>query len=154
MRPRDLPARLPVLVAGLLLPLGACAQDPVEEYCQVVEEEQGALAAAAEDAEGGGTGTLLGAYGSLERMADAAPADVAADWDEVVLRVGDLRDALDEAGVDPAAYDPEEPLEGLTEEEREAITRAAVALVDPATLRAVGTVEQQVLDVCGAPLGL
>lgn len=141
-------------VLAVLAVLTGCAQDPVEEYCDVVAEEQQALAEATRAAEGGGTGTLLAAYDSLDRMADAAPRDVAADWDEVVLRVGALRDALDDAGVDPAAYEPDEPLDGLGAAEREAITDAAVALVEPTTLRAVQSVEQQVLDVCGAPLGL
>lgn len=148
---RAVPPLVAVLLAGAL---AGCAQDRVEAYCEVVAEEQEALAEATDGAEGGGTGTLLAAYDSLERMADAAPGDVAADWDEVVLRVGALRDALDAAGVDPATYDPEEPPEGLTAEEREAVTEAAVDLVEPTTLRAVQRVEQQVLDVCGAPLGL
>ncbi|NYG56057.1 hypothetical protein [Nocardioides perillae] len=142
---------LAVVLAGAL---AGCSEDRVEAYCEVVAEEQSALVEAAEDAEGGGTGTLLAAYDSLERMADAAPGDVAADWDEVVLRVGALRDALADAGVDPATYDPEEPPEGLGADEREAVTAAAVDLVEPTTLRAVQRVEQQVLDVCGAPLGL
>lgn len=140
-----------VVLAGVL---GGCAQDRVEAYCEVVAEEQRAIAEATDGAEGGGTGTLLAAYDSLERMADAAPGDVAADWDEVVLRVGALRDALDDAGVDPATYDPEDPPEGLSAAERGAVTEAAVDLVEPTTLRAVQRVEQQVLDVCGAPLGL
>lgn len=137
---------LVVVAAGSL---AGCSEDPVETYCAVVEREQQALAAAAEEPAG-----LLAAYDSLERLGEAAPRDLRDEWDEVLLRVGALRDALDAAGVDYAEYDPQQPVEGVGEEEREAITAAAVALVEPTTLRAVRSVEQQALDVCGTTLGL
>lgn len=146
MRPGRL---LPALALALSAGVTGCTQDPEEAYCEVVAEEQGTLAAAA-----GEPGGLLEAYDSLERLREAAPRDVRDEWAEVLLRVGDLREALDEAGVDYATYDPTEPAEGVDDAQQRAIEDAAVALVEPTTLRAVQAVEQQALDVCQTPLGL
>lgn len=140
------------LLPGLVLAgavLGGCSQDPQEAYCEVVAEEQDALAAAAEQ-----PGGLLEARDSLGRLAGAAPRDVRDEWAEVLLRVDALRAALDEAGVDPASYDPGRAPEGVGAEDRRAIESAAVALVEPTTQRAVRALEQQTLDVCRTSLGL
>lgn len=136
-----------VVLAGVT----ACSGDPAERYCDVVADEQQALS---EAAGAQSPGALLEAVDSLRRLADAAPGDVRADWMVVVDRVEELRAALEDADVDPATYDPEKPPEGLTAEQREAITDAAVGLAEPATLEAVSAIEQQALDVCQTPLGI
>lgn len=138
------------LVPAVALAAG-CGGSPTEDYCAVVEDVGPGLAAAAED--GGATG-LLAVEEELGRLAEAAPRDITDEWDEITGRLAGLREALDEAGVDPAAYDPEAPVEGLDADERDAVEAAARALVDPVTVRAVADVEQQARDVCGTPLGL
>ena len=63
-----------------------------------------------------------------------------------------LDEALADAGVDPASYDPAKPPSDLTEEQREAIERAAAELLNPRTEEAVAAVDQQARDVCRTPL--
>ncbi len=65
-----------------------------------------------------------------------------------------LRDALDDAGVDPSTYDPKKPPTGVTEEQRAAIAAAATALASRETQQAFESVQQEVRDVCGTPLSM
>lgn len=139
---------------GTVVVLGTvagCSGDPAEAYCEALAEEQEALG---EVVGAGRPGALLDAVDTLRRLEEAAPGDLGDEWTLVVDRVEDLRAALADADVDPASYDPEAPPEGLTTEQREAITDAAVGLAEPATLEAVTAIEQQALDVCGTPLGI
>lgn len=143
---RLLPA-LMVAVPGTAV--AACSEDPIEAYCDVVAEERQVIGAAGEE-----PGGLIAVHDSLERLGEAAPPDLRDEWDQILLRVGTLREALEAAGVDPGSYDPQQPVEGVGEQEEQAISDAAVALVDPAVMRAVRGVEQHALDVCRTPLGL
>jgi hypothetical protein len=142
--------RAAVVAALVLAPaLGACSGDPQEAYCEKVEDHQAALTevAASDD-----TGSLLDALPIYRDLADAAPRDVAADWDQVVDGLAGLAEALDEAGVDPSSYDAEQPPAGLADRDREAIEAAARELGSEATVDAMASVEQHALDVCGTPL--
>ena len=98
------------------------------------------------------TGALLDALPIYRDLADAAPRDVAADWEQVVGALAGLEDALDEADVDPSSYDAERPPPGLAERDRKAIEAAARELGSEATVDAMASVEQHALDVCGTPL--
>lgn len=144
---RVLPLGLPLgLVGGLL---AGCGGDRFETYCDRVEEHQVALTEAVAE---GGPDALLDVLPRLQDLREAAPRDVADEWQQVVGRLEALEEALEDAGVDPAGYDRAEPPEDLTEEERAAIDGAARELVRPTTLSALETVETQVRDVCGTPL--
>jgi len=73
----------------------------------------------------------------------------------VVGSLEDLQGALADAGVDdPAEFDADDPPEGVTEEQLEAIARAADAVGSAETRDALAGLEQQARDVCKTPLGL
>ena len=97
---------------------------------------------------------LLEALPSFEALRDEAPDDIADDWATVVRRITVLRDALDDAGVDPSTYDPKKPPTGVTEAERTTIAAAATALAARETQQAFSAVQQEVRDVCGTPLSM
>ena len=65
-----------------------------------------------------------------------------------------LEAALDDAGVDPATYDRDDPPEGLSDEEKDRIDAAAEELRTPDSEAAFAAVEQQARDVCKTPLRL
>ncbi len=67
---------------------------------------------------------------------------------------GDLEQALDDAGVDPATYDPKNPPQDLGDDDVAAIADAADRVGSPETQRALQGLEQQALDVCQTPLSL
>lgn len=140
------------LVPGLVaVVLTACSGDPEEAYCEEVQEQQPELTALTAE---GGPAALLEALPVFETLRDAAPTDVRDEWDVVVGRLGALDAALADAGVDPAAYDRDEPPEGLTAEQRTAIGSAARQLATPEMVRALNGVQQQARDVCGTSLTL
>lgn len=105
--------RLPLLllvvaaavVAGLLVLRGG-EDDPFAGYCSEVADRREDVGAALS---AGATTGLLRALPSFEALADRSPDDIRDDWRLVVTRISDLEDALDDAGVDPAAYRVEDP---------------------------------------------
>ncbi|HXH79393.1 hypothetical protein [Nocardioides sp.] len=122
---------------------------PDSDYCQAVQEHQTALSDIAASTEPGAVFEALDHYRDL---ADQAPTDLRDEWSQVISRIEALEAALDEADVDPSAYDPKTTLESLPAEERNAITGAARDLGDEATVQAMSGIEQQALDVCKTPL--
>ena len=152
---RDLPLVLVLVVAAgvlaYLLLRQAEPDDPFARYCEEVEEHQAVIGAARSAGE---TTGLIRALPAFEDLAEAAPDDIEDEWRIVVSRVTDLRDALADADVDPAAYDPEKPPEGVDAEDLEAIKAAAVRLGSRETAAALTGVEQQARDVCQTPLSL
>ena len=136
-------------VCGALL--SGCSSDPFEAYCERVAEHQEALT---EAVAGGGPDALLSVLPQLRDLRDTAPDDVVDEWQQVVGRLEALEDALEDADVDAASYDREDPPADLSEEDRTAIDAAARELVRPQTSQALATLETQVRDVCQTPLYL
>jgi hypothetical protein len=133
--------------------LAGCGEDdPYEAYCDVVSAERTELTDVL--GEDDGSSGLLPALPSFERLEDAAPDDIADDWSVVTQRLGSLAGALEDAGVDPATYDPVDPPDGVTPAEREAISLAAGSVATEAMREALGNVQQQARDVCGTELSL
>ena len=60
---------------------------------------------------------LLRALPIFRELEDAAPDDIRDDWKIVVDGLTALEDALDDAGVDPATYDRDDPPEGVSDED-------------------------------------
>lgn len=135
-------------LALALLPLAGCADD-TERYCDAVKEHQKELSEIT--AEGGPT-ALLDALDIYRDLQDQSPSDISDEWQQVVRSIESLAAALDEAGVDPASYDPGDPPTDLSEEDREAIARAADEVGSLETQEALRGVEQQARDVCKTPL--
>ena len=144
------PAALAALAVGGSL-LAGCSSGPFETYCERVEEHQESLT---EAVAGGGPDALLSVLPQLRDLRDAAPGDVVDEWQQVVGRLTALEEALEDAGVDAASYDREDPPADLAEEDRTAIDAAARELVRPETAQALAALETQVRDVCQTPLYL
>ena len=143
---------LAAALAGCVL-LAGCGEPSADEvrsdYCNTVKEQQRALSERLADRS---PTALLDAQPIFRDLADAAPGDIADDWDVVLDAIEGLDEALSEAGVDPATYDPRKPPDDLTDEQRADIERAAAELLNPRTQDAVAAVDQQARDVCGTPL--
>ena len=135
-----------VLVAGPLL--AGCASDQ-ERYCEAVEEHQAELS---EITAGGGQAALLDALDIYRELQDRAPRDLTDEWKQVVRTLERLDEALSDAGVDAASYDPKKPPEEVTAEQQEEIAAAASEVGSIATREALAGVEQQARDVCQTPL--
>ena len=144
-----------VLVAVLTGPLllAGCGEPSAEEvrtdYCQAVTEQQRALSDRLADRS---PTALLEAQPIFRDLAAEAPSDIADDWDVLLDALDGLDEALADADVDPAAYDPAKPPSDLTDEQRASIERAAAELLNPRTQDAVAAVDQQARDVCQTPL--
>lgn len=129
--------------------LTGCSDDSTSAYCESVEEHQVELSDIAASTE---PGAVFGALDAYRDLRDEAPRDLGDEWSQVIGRIEALESALDEAGVDPAAYDPKTTLESLPAAQRRAIQGAARDLGDAATVTAMAGIEQQALDVCKTPL--
>jgi hypothetical protein len=140
------------VVTAALLPLalllGGCGEQG-DDYCAAVREHQERLSeiAASDD-----QGALFEALDVYRQLQEEAPADLGDEWSQVVGRLAALERAVRDAGVDPASYDPKDPPQGLSREDRTAIRGAARDLGDPETAEAMEGLEQQALDVCKTPL--
>lgn len=139
----------------LLLLMGAaaaCAESPEDvraDYCETVSERQVELTELM--AQEGPT-TLLDARDVLGDLAEDAPRDIRDEWDRVLDAVDGLDQALDEAGVDASTYDAEDPPADVTEDQQQAIARAADELATAETVEAWEGVKQHAKDVCKTPL--
>lgn len=131
--------------------LSGCSDDPYADYCEVVTDNQQELS---EILGAGGPVALLRALPIFRELEDAAPDDIQDDWKVVVSGLQALETALDDAGVDPATYDRDDPPEGLTDEEKDRIDAAAGELTAADSVAAFAAVEQQARDVCKTPLRL
>jgi outer membrane murein-binding lipoprotein Lpp len=148
-----------IVAAALMTPLLAgCSdghailgRDPFTAYCNVVADKQQELS---EILGVGGPDALLNALPVFRDLEDAAPHDIRDDWKIVVTGLTALEDALDDAGVDPATYDRDDPPAGVSEAEKDRIDAAAQELTAPDSTTAFAAVEQQARDVCQTPLHL
>ena len=89
-----------------------------------------------------GPDTLLRAVTVLRELADEAPRDIQDEWDRLLDALAGLDAALDAAGVDASTYDAERPPESVTEEQQQAIARAADELATQETVAAWEGVKQ------------
>lgn len=138
-----------VLVAGVLTGCSNSPEDDRADYCEVVQEQQVALTEAlAEES----PDALLGALPLFRELAEEAPRDIDDDWTVFIGALEGLQEALDAAGVEAASYDARRPPEDVSEEQREAIARAADELARPEVSAAFEGVKQQAKDVCKTPL--
>ena len=140
-----------VLLVGWLVLRQSGVGDPYARYCAEVEDRRAEIGAARS---AGGRVGLIRALPAFEALAEKAPEDIRDEWKIVLDRTTALRDALADADVDPASYDPEKPPEGISEEQQQAIEAAGVRLASDETVIAFAGVEQQARDVCKTPLSL
>lgn len=148
-KPGDVGVVLATVILATLLTSCGGGSGVDSDYCQAVREHQTELSDVAASTE---PGAVFGALDAYRDLADEAPRDLRDEWRQVITRVEGLDVALDEAGVDPAAYDPKKTLKTLPPEQRRTIEGAARDLGDTATVEAMEGIEQQALDVCKTPL--
>ena len=141
-------AAVAVLLAAALLPLAGCASEQ-EQYCDAVEEHQAELSDITSQ---GVPGALLEALPIYRDLRDEAPPDIRDEWDQVVSALEALQAALDDAGIAPEDYDPEDT--SVPQDDRDAIAAAADGLLSAESERAFDAVDQQARDVCHTPLVL
>jgi hypothetical protein len=139
------------VVLLLTVVAAGCSDDPYADYCDAVEENQTELTKTLDE---GGPDALLEALPIFRELEDAAPSDLSDDWQVVVAGLTALESSLEDAGVDPATYDREDPPEGLTDAEQERIDAASEKLTTEDSVAAFAAVEQQARDVCKTPLRL
>ena len=144
MRPR---LAVVLLVLCLAPALAACGHD----YCDSIEEYQAELT---DITASGSPAALLRALPIFRDLQEQSPDDIRDDWRTFLDPLEELDDALRDAGVDPASYDRERLPADLSEEERQRIEEAALALAGPAVRRAFDSVQQQAKDVCHTPMSL
>lgn len=126
--------------------------DPYEDYCAKVAEQQQPLGDVLGD--GGGSTGLLRALPAFRDLAAEAPRDIRDEWDTVITRVEALQRALESAGVEAASYDRSDLPDGVSTSDRDRIDAAAEALAAPESRRAFAGVSQHARDVCHTPLYL
>lgn len=152
-RPGSARRALAALGAWVLLavPLAGCGgdDDPYATYCAEVKSQQKPLSEALAV---GGPLALIQALPSFEQLAAVSPDDLADEWRTLVDSISTLVGALEDAGVDPADYDRDDPPEDLTDADQDRIDAAARRLTRPGTVAALDGVQQQARDVCKTPL--
>jgi len=141
----------PLLAAALLLALANGCGSEADAYCETVAERQRELS---EIVGSGEPDALLRALEPMRALREDAPGDIGDEWQHVVSRIEALATALADAGVDPAAYDRDQPPEGVTDAQRSVIDAAARELGSATTAEALRGLDQHARDVCHTPLTL
>jgi hypothetical protein len=150
LRSRRIPAVVALVVAASLL--AGCASDE-ESYCEVLAEEQKTLNDLAEQAADAETDVLTPTLDSFERLRDAAPDELADEWDTVVFAYQALADAVAASGVDPAGYRPGGKPEGLSSAEARRLAAVASKLRSTRVAEAGSGIEDHANEVCGVDFG-
>ncbi len=140
-------AAVAALLSGLLA--GCASQE--ERYCDEVVDHQTELGRVSAE---GGPGAVLDALPTMEALADEAPSDIKDEWQTLINAVRALDQAFDDAGVDPASYDPLHPPADLSAADRAKIEAAAGDLGSDSVRSASAGIEQEALDICKTPIGL
>lgn len=138
------------LALAVLLPLSGCGEQGAD-YCSDLEQSRRQLA---DMVESGSASALLGNLPLLRKLADAAPSDVADEWQTFLGALDGLADTLREVGVKPSQFTDGKPPSGLDAADRQAVSDAANQLGTDDVVAAATGIEQQARDVCKVNLGL
>ena len=133
-------------VLMLLMPLAACA-DEGEEYCEALAEEKATLTELAESSVDGGD-VLTPTLESFETLRAAAPEELQDEWETLVVAYEAIVDAVDQAGIDPEEYRPDDLPEGVSGDEAERLASVASKLLSPRVREATAGIEQHAIEVC------
>jgi hypothetical protein len=138
-------ARRTAVGTALLVTLLTGCSDREDAYCEALAEEQSTLSELADS----GSGEVLDrTLDSLERLRGEAPDELRDEWDTVVRAYRALAEAVDDAGVDPGGFDPEDPPAGVSEEEARRLADFAGALRSPRVIDASLGIEDHATSVC------
>jgi hypothetical protein len=137
-----------VTAAVLALGLVGCS-DPEEGYCETLAAEQEELTELAERDSGRDSGDVLSpTAASFQRLQEAAPEELRDEWDTVVGAYQVLTETIDDLGVDPEGYDPEDPPADLSDGDVRRLATAAGALGSSRVVDAVRGIEDHARAVC------
>lgn len=126
--------------------LGGCAQDG-EQYCEALAEEQQVLTDLADSSDRSGD-VITPTLESFQRLRAEAPEELQDEWDTVVVAYEALADAVEQAGIDPAEYRPDDLPDELSDAEAERLGSVASKLVSIRVVEAVAGIEQHADEVC------
>lgn len=147
---RSAAAVLGIVVAASL---AGCATE-TERYCDAIEDQKQELSDLAARSADPDTDVLAETLAVWQDLHEAAPDDIADEWQTLVFALEGLVDAFDAAGTAPSEYNPEEPPAGVSEEEAQRLEDAAAELASRRVTAAGDGVEQHAKDVCKVDLGL
>lgn len=140
------------VVAVLLLPLLAsgCASQQ-ERYCAALEEETPTLR---ELGDGGleESGTVASTAEVFGRLSEEAPDDLRDEWDTMTTTWQGLRRALEAAGADERMFEDGERPQGMSAQDYDRISQAAVRLRSTRVVQAASGIEQHARNVCEVDL--
>jgi hypothetical protein len=146
--------------AGVLLLalLATGCSDQREAYCDTLRDEKQTLTDLSQGAAEPAPGAIDRTLEVFERLREEAPDDVQDEWDVYITAWASLDRALDEAGADESMFADGERPEGMSQEDYDAVSAAAVDLRSTQVVQAASGIEQHALDVCkidlgGSPLG-
>ena len=140
------------LAAVLLLPLlAAGCSSQQEQYCSALEEEKQTLQELG-DAGFEEAGTVARTTDVFERLAEEAPEDLRDEWDALTGAWRGLERALAAADADESMFEAGERPEGMSAEDYDRISQAAVQLRSTRVVEAASGIEQHAQDVCGVDL--
>jgi hypothetical protein len=141
-----------VLALVVLASATAGCSSQQEKYCSALEEEKETLAQLSGGSGDPETGVVGETIAVFERLREDAPDDVSDEWDVYITAWRGLDDALTEAGADESMFSDGERPEGMSQEDYEAISAAAVELRSTRVVEAASGIEQHALDVCKVDL--
>ena len=140
------------LAAVLLVPLlAAGCSSQQEQYCSALEEEKQTLQELG-DAGFEESGTVARTTDVFERLAEEAPEDLRDEWDALTGAWRGLERALAAADADESMFEAGERPEGMSAEDYDRISQAAVQLRSTQVVEAASGIEQHAQDVCGVDL--
>ena len=140
-------AGLPVLLVGALL-LGGCSKGS-GDYCQTLADEKKTLTDLADKASPkGGTDVLTPTLKAFEQLKAVAPDELQDEWETLVVAYQALSDAVDQAGIDPADYRPDQPPPGISKQDADRLAAVADKLSSPRVLAAAQGIEDYGKNVC------
>jgi hypothetical protein len=140
-----------VVAATMLLPLAGCGENSIESYCKEVSAHREELAEMVESTD---ASALLSHLPMLRDLAESAPEDIADKWQVFNGALGDLDQAIKDAGVKPSDFEDGQPPAGVSAAERKAIADAAAQIRTDDVVEAATGIEQQARDVCKVNFGV
>lgn len=137
-----------VLSAGLT----GCSRS-TESYCSTLRDDRAELRTLSGQAAEPGGESLQGSLAVFEELRDAAPDDIADEWDTLVAAWQDLVDAVRDSGAPLSAFRNGRRPSGVSTGQYHAVQQAATELASTRVRQAGASIEQHALDVCKVDLG-
>ena len=133
-----------------LVALSGCGGDPVENYCSAVKEHRKELN---QMTDAGTEYGLITHLAMLRELDDAAPDDLADEWQAFVGAIEALDKAVKASGHKASDFDNAQIPADVSAADKAAIKAAADQLASQEVVAAAQGIDQQARDVCKVNLG-